>query len=340
MKVYVYPADRAGCGKYRMWWPAGALQAQGYDVTIVAPDDPRGIGGKVLDNELQDATFPEDADVIVLQRPCSKWLMQAIPFMQKAGVAVVVDTDDDLAHVHPSNPAFKYMHPKWSPMSNWHHMVEACKMADMVTVSTPALGERYGGPRSHLLRNCVPEAFLKVEHQDSDVVGWAGAFHSHPDDPSALGGALSMLRTSCRIIGPAEEGLDRAFGVQCEADGLIEFDDWPSAVTRLGIGLAPLADTRFNRAKSWLKPLEYASVGVPWVGSDLPEYRQFQALGSGGAIATKPKAWAFHIRQLRDNPSYRQEQSEAGRMVAAGCTIEEHAWRWMEAWKKAYDNRH
>jgi hypothetical protein len=342
VKIYVYPADQAGCGKYRMYWPAEALQAQGCDmITVVNPGDTTGIGGRLDGDTLVEAHFPDDAEIVVLQRPCSQYLTDAIPLMQAKGVVVVVDMDDDLASVHPSNPAFQFMHPKRSPTSNWHHVARACKMADLVTVSTPQLAERYGAHgRVAILPNCVPGKFLKVEHEDNDEVGWAGALHSHPTDPQAIGAGLRLAGLEhCRIIGPAEDGLDQAFSIQCEADGLIPFDIWPNAVTRLGVGLAPLADTRFNQAKSWLKPLEYAACGVPWVGSDLPEYRRFFNLTGSGHLAIKPKNWAAAIKRLRRDAAYRHDQSAAGRMVAAEWTIEGNAWRWLEAWDGAHAAR-
>jgi hypothetical protein len=336
VKIYVYPADQTGCGKYRMYWPAEALKAEGHDITIVDPGGFSYIGGRVQDGKLVEVHYPTDADVIVLQRPSSKWLVQAIPLLRAKGVAVVVDMDDDLSAIHPSNPAFRLQHPKTAPMQNWAHVAEGCRQASLVTVSTPALMRRYASHgRGVIIPNCVPERFLKVHRSDSDIVGWAGALHSHPDDPPVVGGSLRLAGVPyCQVVGPAETGLDRAFGVQCKATGLVAFDDWAEKVSRLGIGLAPLADTRFNQAKSWLKPLEYAAVGVPWVGSDTVEYRRFHELGSG-AVAVKPKHWAGEIKRLRSNPSYRQDQSEAGRMVAAEWTIEGNAWRWLEAWEGA-----
>jgi glycosyltransferase involved in cell wall biosynthesis len=332
--IYVYPADNYGCGKYRMWWPAEALQAAGEDIKLTPPGDESGIGGRVQNDVLVEAYYPRDAELVVLQRPSHRWLVEAIPIMQKAGIPVVVDMDDDLSRIHPANPAFHLQHPSRAPMSNWKHAAQACRVADLVTVSTPALMERYAPHgRCRILPNCVPERFLKVPHEDNDEVGWAGAFHSHPNDPQVMGGGIRMAGADhCLIVGPAEEGVNQAFGIQCEATGLVDFDTWPEAVAKLGIGLAPLADTQFNEAKSWLKPLEYAACGVPWVGSPSTEYVRFGNFGTG-RIASKPKAWASAIRRLRTDPSYRQELSEAGRMVAAEWTIEGNAWRWQEAWR-------
>ena len=53
-------------------------------------------------------------------------------------------------------------------------------------------------------------------------------------------------------------------------------------VAKLGIGVAPLADTKFNAAKSWLKMAEMAALGVPCVVSPRAEYMRLheQWIGS------------------------------------------------------------
>jgi hypothetical protein len=110
--------------------------------------------------------------------------------------------------------------------------------------------------------------------------------------------------------------------------------EYPYGVTLFGIGVAPLADTRFNRAKSRLKPLEYAALGVPWVGSPLPDYVALHRQGCG-LIADRPRAWEGILRRLARNASQRRELSLAGREVAARNTIEDHARDWLDAWLHA-----
>jgi glycosyltransferase involved in cell wall biosynthesis len=340
MKIYVYPADEFGCGKYRMWWPSEALIDQGVDIVLGSPGSQTGIRGLKRDGKLREVWYPKDADIIVLQRPSHIWLSQAVPMMREKGVTVVVEMDDDLGNVHPANPAFRLMHPKQYPNANWQHVAFACREASMVICSTEALVPRYASHgRYRVIPNYVPERFLKIEHQDSDQIGWAGALHSHPDDPRALGPSLSRIRRELRVIGPEDPGLNRAFGCETNPTGVIPFDEWPNRVAELGVGLAPLMDTQFNKCKSWLKPLEYAAVGVPWVGSDAPEYMALYNRGCG-MIATKPKEWERKVGHLVRSPEARQELSEAGRMVAAELTIEANAWRWLEAWTEAHEQDH
>jgi len=65
------------------------------------------------------------------------------------------------------------------------------------------------------------------------------------------------------------------------------------------IGIIPLTDIPFNRAKSCLKGLEYSCAGVPFIAQGLPEYERLNALGVG-RIANSPDEWRAHMAALLD----------------------------------------
>lgn len=346
MKVYVYPADLWACGHYRLIWPAVALQALGHDVTIVDPSD-RGIAADLnADGTVRRMSYPADADVLVFQRITHKTLAQGIAHFVRAGVAVVVDVDDDLAAIHPDNPAWRAYHPDWrrynpasSGLQSWANLQLACRDATMVTTSTDALAARYAPHgRFRVLRNRIPERYLDVPHADSDLIGWPASLHSHPNDPAALGNSIAQLvREGARFhVMGSSPGTGRAFGLDADppTPGDMQLGDWPRAVASLGIGVCPLADTRFNAAKSHLKPLELAALGVPWVGSPRSEYAWLHALGTG-TLAERSRDWYRALRALLDSPARRAEESARGREVAAGLTIEGGAETWGEAWVEA-----
>jgi hypothetical protein len=347
MKIYVYPGDRWGCGSYRLRWPGEAVAAAGeLDVTVVDPGD-RQLELHVQAGRVLKETFPEDADVVVLQRPHISVLAQTVPMLRQRGVAVVVDMDDDLSRIHPSNPAFARLQPtvrgpngrRFRNTNSWHNAAQACRDATLVTVTTPALAGRYGSHgRVRVLPNMIPEWYLTIPHEDSDVIGWAGTVATHPDDLQAVGPAIAVLiqqGAEFRQVGGGG-GVARALGLREEPPtaGDVELHEWPVLMAEFGIGIAPLADTQFNAAKSRLKPLEMAAVGVPWVGSPMPDYVDLHKQGTG-QIAVRPKDWARLLRRLRADPALRVELSEAGRAVAAANTIEGNAWRWAEAWADA-----
>lgn len=345
MKVYVYPADSYGCGHYRTMWPAAAVRDHtDWDVEIMSHS-----GGEMgahigPDGNVKAVIYPEDADMVVLQRPTHKYLSQSIPLLREAGITVVVDMDDDLRTIHPSNPAFMMLHPRGShePIHTWKNASDSCKAASLVTVSSTALARRYGQHgRVRIIRNGVPENFLKIEHHDSEIIGWGGSVHSHPNDLQAAGNSIAKLMSDgyeFKIVGSGDD-VARVMGLNRppESTGVVPFHDWGPQLTKLGIGIAPLADTAFNEAKSWLKPLEYAAVGIPWVASDRVEYRELYKLGCG-VVVERPREWERELRRLLESPTLREEMSEKGRSVAFGLSIENRVDEWYDAWKAALDN--
>ena len=289
-----------------------------------------------------DVRIPADADVIVLQRVTHRLVADAVSLIRAKGVAVVIDMDDDLRTIHPANPAFAAIHPRrGTSIHSWHNAQRACEAATLVTVSTNELVRRYAPHgRGVVLDNHVPARYLDVTHHDSDLLGWGGSIHSHPDDLQAAGTALTRLCRAgarFRVIGP-RDGVREALRLDAEPEwtGVLDLTtQWPTALTSLGVGLAPLADTVFNGAKSWLKPLEYAALGVPCVVSPRVEYVRLHKRGVG-LLARNPHEWYRQLGRLRGDPTLRAELSESGREAARGLLTEDHSWRWAEAWADAF----
>lgn len=355
MRIYAYPGDAWGCGNYRVRWPAlAAAERYRADVTVVEQAERNVMlhldygTGRVLGE-----SFPDDADVVVMQRPTNQFMAQVIPLLRGRGVAVVVDMDDDLSCIDPRNPAFRSLaqwvqHPHNPRLRarNVHtaaNAAAACREATLVTVTTPALAQRYGAHgRVQVIPNYVPERYLAVDHPDTDLVGWGGSVHSHPDDLQQVGPALARLVNSGRVrfetVGDPD-GVARALGLAEPpvGPGPVGLDEWPHAIARFGVGIAPLAPTRFNQAKSRLKPLEYAAVGAVPVVSPAADYEAFARVCPSVQVVGKPRVWEATLRRLVAEADRRVELSEAGREVARQHTIQGNAWRWVEAWNHAVD---
>lgn len=342
MRVYVYPADMFGCGYYRLIWPSKVLRALGCDVIIVPPSSRNNVHG-VIDkekDEVIDVQYPPDADVVIIQRPTHKYLKAIIPLIRKRGTAVVVDIDDDLSCIHPENPTFAIMHPRQGWDHNWRNAEVACANATAVTVSTPALAQRYmPHKRGAVLRNCVPHTYLTLdEDKEYPGFGWAGSVQSHPDDLQVVGDApRRLVREGYRYY-----ALGPGYKIQSilklddppEVFGTIELQQYPLELARLRVGLAPLNLTKFNTAKSWLKPLEYAACGTPSVITPTPEYVELSKLGIG-RLARNPRQWYRETKALLTNDSLYAELREAGRAACLALTFEVNAWRWLEVWADA-----
>lgn len=350
----VYPVDREGCGHHRLIWPVEALRSTGSDVRVdlvfqedrIVPIHLDRTGSYVVDVEV-----PEHVDVVVFQRVTHVWLVQAIKVLREKGIATVVDVDDDLNSIHPSNAAWEMMHPSHTGKlldgkvyrHSWRNLGDACAAATLVTTSTPALAGVYAPHgRVRVLDNFLADHYYGHERVDSDVIGWPASLASHPDDPGVVGPAVSRLvgeGADFRVVGYGTR-VGAAFQLDRDPPGEpVDLWSYPAAVAKLGIGICPLTDTRFNRGKSRLKALELSALGVPWVGSPRAEYRKLHALGCG-VLAEKPRHWYRELRRLRDDPVLRAELSAAGREVAETQRLRDHAWRWAEAWSDAVDLQH
>lgn len=354
MIAYVYPADVYGCGKYRLIWPAEALRAQGHDVRVVLPSMRDGIGGDIdsRTNTLTNVRVPADADVVVLQRVSFAHMAEAVSQMRAKGIAVVVDMDDDLTAIDPSNPAFWAMRTDGvgrMAHHNYRNAHKACLDASLVTVSTPALLRIYAPHgRGVVIENRIPASYLDIPHVDSAVISWPGSIHSHPADLHQLGPAIQRLvfeGAQYRGVGPdyaempGDGGLRRALGLPEDppVTGSVDMEEWPHRLAEIGVGLAPLATTKFNESKSWLKPLEMMACGVPFVAQCYVEYQRLVRQTKVGLLARDPKDWYRQVKKLVQSSTLREETTAAGRIAAANMTIEGNAWRWAQAWEHAIE---
>lgn len=370
-RVMVLAADVGGCGHYRVGWPGEALQVAGFPVEVVWPDEPRSRFELLIDRVAsreagRPVTLPvfapgavPEADVVVLQRPLTGMLVNVVRALQAAGVRVVVEVDDDFETIDPANIAHRSVSPRWSPDRNWQHLREVCRLADWVVVTTPALAARYGKHgRVSVVPNMVPRRYLYQRPSnplDRFAVGWSGSIDTHPRDLQVTRGAVAQVLAErgliFHLVGSGRRLVDDGTGrpVEVPEDRVaaalrlpvgstwahtgrwLTINEYPAGLAMLDVGIVPLAGGAFNEAKSWLKGLEMAAVGVPFVCSPTGPYRDLVAAGAG-RVADHPREWRRELVRLIDDAEWRAEVAAAGRAAARGLVIEDHADRWWSAW--------
>lgn len=345
-RVVVLPSDETACGLYRMKYPAGAVQMVRPDWQVEVYRPSEVFFGTAADGTLwqvKGVPDPASADLLIMQRVGTKAQRQFVEWMRKQGVAVIVDADDALWAIRPDNMAYEH----WNEgPSHWSHMDTAALEADLVTVTTQGLAQRYGKHgRVEVLPNVVPgdvQEMLKSVRDELDqtpTVGWAGFTGTHPGDLQVMGDAMARVQrdTGCivRVIGDAE-GAARIW--DCEVDPVAPAPigmPYYTALTTLDIGVVPLSAGKFNQCKSYLKALEYSACGVAAVVSDTPAHREL-AKSVPLRIATTPDEWYTHLTDLIANP----EQRSASAKYAQGVVYDEHTFetnaeRWATAWERA-----
>lgn len=90
-------------------------------------------------------------------------------------------------------------------------------------------------------------------------------------------------------------------------------EKYPESLRHFHIGLVPLAWNDFNHAKSYLKGLEYAASGIPFIATPTEEYRLLAEAGVGRLAAT-PDEWRDHATELLD-PDVRRAEGQRIREI-------------------------
>lgn len=352
-----------GSGWARIGLPASRLRAMGLDVvegTLVWSAE----AGVFL---VRQWPFPGQAeddpalfalpDLIVLQR----WMFASVGVeavtAKRNGQVIVNDVDDHFWALDPRNQAARATDPARNPIENRVHYQTVLRNSSAVTVSTPFLADvlrREVGVQVpiHVIPNCVDlAAFEDVrtrnlrrarEHVATPIptlVGWVGATPWRSGDLETMRGILGPFIESNDLLAYHGGHLDRAetFAAQAEVKpsrmilrGMVPIGEYPSLFEGLDLGLVPLRDVPFNRAKSWIKGLEYAAAGVPFVAQDLPEYVRLVARGVG-RVANRTKDWRRQMGHLLD-PAARLEEAESN---AAGVKAHDIA-QGIGLWRDLY----
>lgn len=335
LRVFGWQAD-PGTGYWRLRLPLGELARRGHDVMV-------------------DETMPNcvrydgAADVIVASRTATLGPSTLFQRLAREGRSLMVyEIDDDPFSITPDNAkAYQFFQ---GPVLDNIRANLAC--ADLVTVSTPTLAEAvsvYTSAPVVVLPNRVPRWLTELPMPLSTVstagaltVGHTGGA-SHVRD---FGECAKPLRAFLqRQAGRAEFhaiGQDNTARV-ATIKGRTRHTGWTTDVAGylrsidFHIGLAPLRDTPFNRAKSALKLLEYGALGIPAIASNAGPYADVDSRGV--LLASSPKQWREAFETLGGSADIRLSMGQLGRQWARGNLVEDHAGDWLAAYERAMSGR-
>lgn len=346
LRVAATSADNQAVGQYRVWEPLRALLKHDLVEMIALPTLNIHCKETATGNRVVGVDAP-DADVLILQRPTNWAIADSIPFFQRAGLAVVIDLDDDIRHTADKHSQRTIYDPRYNPHENWRHLLRACSHADLVVVSTPALSVYAPHGRYEVVRNCVPERYLDVERKtDGRTVGWGGTVLNHPGDLLVTnGGVASAVREAGARFMVVGDGSDVRRHLHLDEEptktGLISISEYPLRVAEFTVGIAPLERSEFNDAKSFLKLLEYAALSVPFVASaNTPEYLYASTFLKGFFVKDRGRSWRRAVLDYLEDPGLRAEHAAHNREeVRANWTMEGQCENWLRAWEHAVDNR-
>jgi glycosyltransferase involved in cell wall biosynthesis len=280
-----------------------------------------------------------DCDVIIMQRFMFKDLVRTLSenVRQKKRPIFINDLDDWYWGLEKTNAAYALTDPKANPEENIDHYKEILKLSDVITVSTPFLYNKMTSWLKHknvrLVENCVTVSDFSVRRLNlkKPIVGWVGSTSHRSNDLEQLKGYFdSSWRFHHSGHLPGAPLFSDALGVskgRVTVSPMVPAKDYARRSFCFDIGLAPLNDVAFNHAKSWIKAIEYAAAGVPFVASDAPEYRRLQETYGIGRIASNKKEWLSHLEELKD-PSIRNKEAASQRDLVRALDVKTMVSSW------------
>lgn len=286
--------------------------------------------------------FAFDFDVLVLQRIMFKSLADQLEqYREKSPRAYIInDVDDWYWGLDPRNAAYSLTRPENNPNENIDHYRRVIELSDMVTVSTPflktSIETMFGHKNVQLIENCVTVKDFRVRQftGKKPILGWVGSTNHRSGDLEELYGVFnnSFKFHHSGHYGP-ENKFAKALGVKESRVSKSPMRP-PLEYARMSfcfdIGLAPLSDIEFNHAKSWIKLIEYAASGIPFIASPRPEYlRLVERLGIG-RIAHEPLDWVRHATELQDHSLRIEEGLALRERVSELLDVEVMAKRWLD----------
>lgn len=315
------PLQPNGCAWYRCVLPGIELEKRGWITGVGIPGFNERDGFGLLTGESK-AIHGWDIIVfkLIMHRDALEKLDQAIELGQK----IIVDVDDFFDGLDESNKAHSVTDPKNNPDNNREIYAEIIKKSFGIITSTQFLFDYYSKIHNNvfLVRNGIDVnryKFVKKQRRqyEKTKIGWVGATPWRSNDLEILSPFIGEYLSS-RNVGFHHSGHLNNAGTAAEklninkqlvsVTPLRPIGEYPSLLAPIDIGIVPLNDVPFNHAKSFIKGLEYAAAGVPFIASDLPEYRYLFDAGIGRLATTKDE-WIYHFDELL-NDGLRKDEAE------------------------------
>lgn len=225
-------------------------------------------------------------DVLVMQRPFTPDHHAWIQTLQQLGKPVIIDYDDDVTHVPSHNPHQKYYNTQDTQFS----IKSSLNIAQAVQVSTEPLKAEFDQYNKNVI--VVPNALDNGLFPDPKVnwerrrklVLWRGG-ESHTNDLKTFHNEI------CNVVSSNPKWLFEFFGGEeaymkyrlqpsltsnthfTKSQNMLQFvksirDMAPSVL------IVPLADDKFNRAKSNIAWIEATMTGAVAVAPDMPDWQK------------------------------------------------------------------
>jgi len=267
--------------------------------------------------------------------------------LAQRGVAISFDNDDDFGAADiVKDPSGKLQVGSAARLGNTRRFTEILRLArfaDLATTPSRVLAEKYraaGAGHVAVIENRLDSAIdgfgVRAAHAGV-VVGWmAGSEHERDLPLLPIVDVLAQLLDRHAQLRVVTVGLRLPLrSERYEFRPKVPFGHLLGAMADFDIGIAPLADTPFNHARSDIKLKEYASVGAAWLASPVGAYRDTGG-GEGGRLVGDDE-WFDALDGLIRGGLRRRRLSRQALRWAHAQTIDRFAARWEEEFSLAIE---
>lgn len=346
----VYPN---GCTWYRCIIPASILNSNGYSAHVgySATSSSDNLGIALSPPLYKETVIVDGHDLLVLKLVMHAKVKELLEKKIAQGKRIVVDIDDWFDNLPESNKARETTDPETHPDNNRDIYFAIMEMAHALVCSTQFLfdfySNKYPDKPIFLVRNTIDIGRWAPRKKGWGVpkIGWCGATPWRANDLEQLAPFMNEYLKSRNLKFhhsgaipnvPSVAELMEIDQERLTMEGMRPITDLPGLLQAIDIGVVPLNNIPFNHAKSYLKGLEYAAAGIPFVASDLPEYRYLADAGVG-RIASTPAQWMAHLDELQD-ASLRYDEAQINyEIVKDQFSMNSAARQWISTFEQIMD---
>lgn len=290
------------------------------------------------------------ADIIVFgRRDTADYLSTWGGLRQFYNIPIVLDTDDNVHATRPFNPGYRGYYPGAESL-HWNR--RTAREVNALTVSTENLKHVHDKDNSSIFvipNNLEFKRWAKAKKPAHEEIRMGLLVSSaHHEDVKLLEKALPILLKKypnlhfyyTEIFNYLFTSFSEEFKAQMHPIGWIDLKTWPESVVGMGfdIGLAPLVDNFFNRAKSNLRFLEYSAAKMATVASPVEPYKCIQHKKTG-FLARNTQDWVDYVSILVEKKKLRETmQQRAFDWVAENFDIEKNAKLYLNIYKQIINN--
>ncbi|GAA5818665.1 MAG: conserved hypothetical protein [Methanobrevibacter sp. CfCl-M3] len=274
-------------------------------------------------------------DIIIIQRSFNLNIENIIKICEKYNIKIIYETDDDLINLPKKHVDY----------INYKHRIEnieiLAKNSYLITVSTPILKKRYEkynkdikiikNHQIKILSNKNKHELIKVESSDFNIkeikIGYFGG-DTHQQDLLILKKPIKNLKKKglnfqFEVLGTYKEKDLKKYDLESVINIIehptddnsrgrfLNFEDFMKLLKKIAIswdiGVCPLLENEFNSGKSELKYIEYTSLGIPSVLSNVEPYKSIITDEYNGFLASTSEEWEEKLEKLINNKQLREK---------------------------------